>query len=297
VSGAIAAAMGAFTVRHFWTRIKFFYFFVFFFRPFWGTFHLPAFVFLPFWFIEQIALKSLADFMGGSDVAYLAHIAGYTFGAMAALTVRATDFEKRYLAPKLQQKQVEAGVLKDPRFNKACELMDSGSVERAKALFDQLISARPDDFNTLQDIASIYKEKGLNKDYCELAGNILKNLLLKSRFDEASSLALGIASHKEPVDINPQLLMRVGKWLTEQRRYGEAHDIYRSIISGNSSMHVSVKASLALAKLLYERMDNPRDALSVIVDARDLVPDAEWAERLSEMENTIKEMHPEFSKV
>ena len=35
-SGAIAAAMGAFTIRHFMTRIKFFYFFMFFFRGCFG---------------------------------------------------------------------------------------------------------------------------------------------------------------------------------------------------------------------------------------------------------------------
>ncbi len=56
-SGAIAAIMGAFTVRHFMTKIKFFYFFLLLFRPIWGTFYLPAFVFLPFWFIEQIVFK------------------------------------------------------------------------------------------------------------------------------------------------------------------------------------------------------------------------------------------------
>ena len=144
-SGAIAAAMGAFTVRHFMTKIKFGYFFVFFFRPFWGTFHLPAFVFLPFWFIQQVALKSLSDFMGGTGVAYLAHIAGYLGGVIVALTFKATGFEQKMIDPIVKRKQVKEGVLKDPRFDEACDLLRKGAKERAHMLFTQLLAENPND--------------------------------------------------------------------------------------------------------------------------------------------------------
>jgi len=296
-SGAIAAAMGAFTIRHFWTKIKFFYFFIFFFRPFWGTFHLPAFVFLPFWFLEQVALKYISDSLGGSDVAYLAHIAGYAAGIVFALGVKYFGFEERYLAPRVQRKQVEAGVLKDPRFNEACELLDRGNVDRARAIFSQLVREHPDDLDTMQDISMMFKEKGLVADFGGVAGVTLKNLLLKSRFEDAAQLALEIVDSKDPIEVNPQPLMRVAKWFTENEQFGEAHDIYRLIIRNNRFPQVTAKASLALAKLLSDRMNNPREALEVIEDARNLPLDSSWIERISEMEAYVKSQHPEVSPI
>lgn len=286
-SGAIAAAMGAFAVRHFWTRIKFFYFFLFFFRPYWGTFCLPAFIFLPFWFIQQVSLKYLSDFMGGSDVAYLAHIAGFIMGVVTALVFRATDFEERYLAPALQAKHVAAGVRKDPRFDKACELLDRGDDERAMPIFAELVRNRPNDYDTTLDVAMIYKSRGMLEEYRDLAGRVLKGLLLKGRLEEAGALALEVVHGPERIDVNPQFLLRVGKWFTEQSDYGSAHDIYRAVIEGESTPEVSAKASIALAKLLNGSMNNPRDAIDVLRSARTLPLDAAWAERIAEMETAI----------
>lgn len=287
-SGAIATAMGAFTIRHFWTRIKFFYFFLFFFRPFWGTFCLPAFVFLPFWFAEQVALKYMSGFMGGSDVAYLAHIAGYVMGVVTALVFRATDFEERHLAPMLQRKHVDAGVRKDPRFEKACEMMDRGETDRALSIFTGLVRSRPDDYDTILDIAMIYKTRGMIDEYRNLAEMVLKGLLLKSRFEEAGNLAMEIVHGPERISVNPQFLLRVGKWFADQNDYGSAHDIYRAVIAGGSTPEVSAKASIALAKLLNGAMNNPRDAIDVLKQSRTLPLDAEWAERIVELETAIE---------
>lgn len=291
-SGAIAAAMGAFTIRHFWSKIRFFYFFLFFFRPFWGTFHLPACVFLPFWFLQQVALKYLSDFVGGSDVAYLAHIAGYAMGFITVLVFRATDFEKRFLSPRVQKVQVEAGVLKDPRFNKACELLNKGSVEQAKYLFTKLIHERPHDLEMIQDIALLYREQGLEGDYNKLSGKTLKQLLLKSRYEEAATVAFDIVNQGDLVDVNTQCLMRVAKWCVDENRFGEAHDIYRALIRANPTPQVTAKASLALAKVLSNNMNNPADALQVLADARSLSLDPEWKERISEAEAAIQKTIP-----
>jgi membrane associated rhomboid family serine protease len=297
-SGAIAALMGAFTIRHFFTKIKFFYFFIIFFRPFWGTFHLPAFVFLPFWFAQQLFMKYLTDFVGGSDVAYLAHIAGYLMGICTALAVRATGFEDRFIAPRVQRKQVDEGVLKDPRFDEACDMLEKGNTERAKMLFTQLIRSRPNDPNLLQDIAIMYKGKGMMHDYWTASGMALKNLLLKSRFEEAAVIALEMIIDPEArqININPQVLMRIGKWLTEQERYGDAHDIYRATIGQEGPPHAKAKASMALAKLLYEKMSNPRDAVDVLDVAGELQLEADWVERINELKILILQTHPELKE-
>lgn len=296
-SGAIAALMGAFTIRHFFTKIKFFYFFILFFRPFWGYFHLPAFVFLPFWFAQQLVLKSMTDFVGGSDVAYLAHIAGYLVGICTALAVRATGLEDKIMAPRVQRKQVDEGVLKDPRFDEACDMLERGNIERAKMLFSQLVRSRPNDLNLMQDIAIMYREKGLMQEYWTVSGMSLKNLLLKSRFEEAAVIALETINEAEELQINPQALMRIGKWLTEQDRYGDAHDVYRALLKEQGPPQGKAKASIALAKLLNEKMGNPRDAIDVLEVAGELELDADWTERISELKIMILQTNPELKEV
>lgn len=274
-SGAIAAAMGAFTVRHFMTKIRFFYFFIFFFRPFWGTFHLPAFVFLPFWFLQQVAMKHLSDFTGGSGVAYLAHIAGYLGGVIAALVLKATGAEEKWLNPMVAKKQVSEGVLKDPRFDEACELIRGGSVERAKILFSQLLSERQGDHDLAHDIAMIYREAGLETESGNISEMALKDLLMKSRMEEASAMAIEMISSGAGDRINPQLLMRVGKHLADSGMYGEAHDVYRCVIRANRSPSFTAKTSIALARLLGTRMNNTRDALVLLEEAERLDIDEE----------------------
>ncbi|MBU8921864.1 MAG: rhomboid family intramembrane serine protease [Bacteroidales bacterium] len=289
-SGAIAAAMGAFTVRHFMTKIKFFYFFMFLFRPLWGTFHLPAFVFLPFWFIQQVALKSMSDFVGGSNVAYLAHIMGYLAGIVTALVFQATGLEEKIIDPLVKKKQVQEGVLKDPRFDEACDSIRQGSVERAKILFSQLISENPENFDLARDIAMIYREAGIENDSLSINQLTLKSLLLKSRMDEATELALDMIRVQNDKAVNPQLLLKVGKHLQSTGRYGEAHDIYSSIIKINASPTLSAKASISLAKLLTSGLNNINDAINTLDHALTLNIDPALKSTISEMKSSMESL-------
>jgi len=288
-SGAIAAAMGAFTVRHFMTKIKFFYFFLVLFRPFWGTFYLPAFVFLPLWFIEQVVFKEISDFMGGSGVAYVAHIAGYIGGVVTALVFKATGVESRWIDPAVQKARVDNGVLKDPRFEEACELLASGNVERARLLFTALAGERPDDLGLQRDIAVLYREHGLSDDCCEINEKVLKNMLIKSRDEDAARLALEIIEDRSPasVDVNPQLLLRSAKWLASQGHFPEAVDIHRFIITCNTVPPVTAKSAVALAKILYSELGDGREAAAVLDRAEGLDIGPELLDQISEARNAL----------
>jgi membrane associated rhomboid family serine protease len=288
-SGAIAAAMGAFTIRHFWTKIKFFYFFLLLIRPYAGTFYLPAFVFLPFWFAQQVALHYLDGHLGGvSNVAYMAHIAGFTFGILTALAMRLAGFEERFLTPSVQKTQVAAGVMKDPRFNRACELLTGGNVESARLLFNKLLADRPDDLDLMQDIAMFYREKALTTDYAALIEKALKLMILKDRMEDASRLALDMLRAPESTALNGQYLTRVAKWLAGQERYGDAHDIYRSIITSAQPLNIRSKAYVALATLLVDKMGNTKDALTLLEDARSEALGEEWLDTIVRLEQEIK---------
>jgi len=293
-SGSIAAAMGAFVIRHFFTRIKFFYFFILLFKPFWGTFHLPAYVFLPFWFIAQLAMRSLSDFVGASGVAYMAHIAGFAGGVTVALFFKFSGFEDRIIAPRVQNKQIDAGVLKDPRFEEACDLLENGETERAKSLFSQLMRERPNDMDLLQDISTMYLEKGLKQECEIIAGRVLKALLLQSDYSEASEMVLRLITAVDKPRLDPQPLTRVAKWLADNEQYGEAHDVYRFILSSDIPTNVYLKAAVGLALLMALKMNNPADAIEILKDAEYLDLDSDQSGRIRDAFASIFSLYPEM---
>jgi membrane associated rhomboid family serine protease len=297
-SGSIAAAMGAFTVRHFWTKIKFFYFILFFFRPYWGTFHLPAFIFLPFWFLQQLTYKYISDQVGGTSVAYMAHIGGYIAGLCTALTMRATGFEERFIVPRINNKRIKAGVLKDPRFNRACEEMQRGNKERARMLLSQLIRENPEDLQLLQDTTILYQENGLEDECTELSNRILKRLLIDSKYNEAAQLITEAIHQEKEAAINPQYMMRTASWLVKNENYSQAHDIYRSIIHSNANSQITIKASISLAKLQAHELNDPHGASTTLEEAARLNIDPEWTNRLLETRNQIeKTLEPADSMI
>ena len=79
-SGAIAAVMGAFVVTFPRDSIRTVLFFLIFFR----VTYIPAVLLIGFWFLMQVLnFGSVAEVRTGG-VAYLAHIAGFVFGVVAA---------------------------------------------------------------------------------------------------------------------------------------------------------------------------------------------------------------------
>ena len=64
------------------------------------------------------------------------------------------------------------------------------------------------------------------------------------------------------------------------------------MIKINPSPQVTAKASVALAKIMSEHLNNVSDALRILEDARALPIDAEWMERISDAEAAIQRTIP-----
>jgi membrane associated rhomboid family serine protease len=138
-SGAVAAAMGAFLVSFARTKIRFFYAVWLIVRIKVGTFAAPAFVILPLWLGGEL----LWGVLGTSDgVAHWAHVGGFAFGAIVALVLKLSGFEK-----KLDEAvETRVTVKNDPRLVRAGELIDDGRPREAITVLDAL--AREDPRNT-----------------------------------------------------------------------------------------------------------------------------------------------------
>jgi membrane associated rhomboid family serine protease len=79
-SGAIAAVMGAFIVTFPHDRIRALIFFLIFFR----VTYIPAVILIGFWFLIQVLNFGVVADVRTGGVAYMAHIAGFIFGAVTA---------------------------------------------------------------------------------------------------------------------------------------------------------------------------------------------------------------------
>lgn len=81
-SGAIAGVLGAYLViyprRAVTVAVPFFFF---------ALIRLPAIVVLGLWFVYQLLPLGTASTQGGAGVAYLAHVAGFVFGALGVLAL------------------------------------------------------------------------------------------------------------------------------------------------------------------------------------------------------------------
>ena len=144
-SGAIAGVMGAFLVHFHRTQIKFFYMVAFFIR---GTFDAPAWVMLPLWLGEQLALALM---IGGaaSGVAYWAHIGGFAFGLGAALWARQAAIIERYVQPQLGQK-LATTVIERPGLDQALVARGEGRHSDAYDLLATELERAPRDTDTAE---------------------------------------------------------------------------------------------------------------------------------------------------
>lgn len=129
-SGAIAGVMGAFLVRYWHTKIRFFYIFGILLR---GTFDAPAWIMLPLWFLQQLFFAgmtwSLGDAAGGG-IAYLAHIGGFLFGVGAAVAIRHQKVEERWVLPAVDER-TSMRLVDDPALERAAEAEAGGNVDEA----------------------------------------------------------------------------------------------------------------------------------------------------------------------
>ena len=89
-SGAISGVLGAYMVM--FPRAKIFTVIAAFFLY---TIRIPVLIYIPFWFVMQVVFALLGQ-LGGSGVAYLAHIGGFVAGVAVGLAWRALPDSMRY---------------------------------------------------------------------------------------------------------------------------------------------------------------------------------------------------------
>ncbi|MCP4036660.1 MAG: rhomboid family intramembrane serine protease, partial [bacterium] len=135
-SGAIAGMLGAFLVLYWKSEIRFAYFFMFGFRPIFGTFKAQAWVMLPLWFGNEIFQAWLMDSLGfPGGVAYWAHVGGFVFGAGSLLAIKLLKVEQRFIHSNIEAKITVAEA--NPLVEEAMLLREQGDDEGALTLLQR----------------------------------------------------------------------------------------------------------------------------------------------------------------
>jgi len=249
-SGAISAVMAAYLVLFGLRRIRFFYWFLFFFN----TARWPALVILPVWLANELLQKFVFDPDG--QINYLAHFGGFLTGAVLIGLYRL-----------LRGGETSSDVQRLDAESTAAELRTSaadhvarGSFDRAALLYRDVLAATPDDELALSEylrVAALARGTGLAADAasrvlqhgfrsgCKLDprviaqalrklgetgtkppalslgawGRICERLIDGGEFDAVEPLVLRIVTRDQEGKLAPRLLQRLSNAL---QRAGQA---------------------------------------------------------------------------
>jgi membrane associated rhomboid family serine protease len=258
-SGAVAAAMGAFLVSFFRTKIRFFYGVWLLVRLKVGTFGAPAFVILPLWLGGEL----LWGVLGKADgVAHWAHVGGFAFGAVVALVLKQTGFEKTL------DDAVEARVTvkSDPRLARAGELIDDGRPREAITVLDALARESPRSTDAWLELLRAAKAAG-DRDLELRAYTRLITLYLDlgavdgalSLWDEARLLGVGDA-------VSVAARARVASELGRRGDAPRALVVFESIVRSGLHDEAAARAVFAGATLAasVRRRDQARELYEAV---------------------------------
>ena len=145
-SGAIAGVMGAFLIRYWHTKIKFFYW-IFFFMV--GTFEAPAWLMLPLWFFKELffaqAMDTIAPGQGGGPVAFWAHVWGFAFGVIVAVAISHYKVEERFIHSTIESKIT---LVENTAVETAAQMAEGGNPTGAIDTLTKELSARPENLDS-----------------------------------------------------------------------------------------------------------------------------------------------------
>ncbi len=245
-SGAISAVMGAFLIRYWHIRIKFFYIFAFFIR---GTFDAPAWVMLPLWFAVQLFYAALTDSLGpaASGVAYWAHIAGFVFGVGVAFGIRHFQVEERYLKTAIEAKTT-THLVDNSALENALDAHARGETDQALQALAATVEAEPSNDEAIHAFWSIAVQSGRPEIAAAALTRLIGAELRAGREDLAVTHWTELSTQLPNPRAGGDLLVRLAQALHRQGRLEEAvMALRRAMLEAGSGMTSTMALRIARA--------------------------------------------------
>jgi len=227
-SGAIAGLMGAFLIRYWKTKIKFFYFFFILIR---GTFKAPAWLMLPIWLAFEVFSASAIDSVNaeGGGVAHWAHIWGFLFGVVVAFGMKHFKIEDRYIHPKIEAQVhfVDEGY---KAFEEAKLKRDEGKTDEAYVLLLGAARKNPMNRDVVEDLWNQGKELGKEKEAEEFFIRLIESEIRRDQMDVAFVHFMELRGKVPQASISMTCKFMLMKYLSERQDYKEAKELTSELI-------------------------------------------------------------------
>jgi membrane associated rhomboid family serine protease len=258
-SGAVAGIMGAFLVRLRTSRIQFLGVPIILLPWFRFRFTIPAFVFLPLWFIGQFFLATSFNEPGG--IALWAHVGGFAFGALAALLIGISGIEKRWIHPSIE-KQVAWS--QTPGLIHAMEAHGRGDLTRARRLSEEVVRSDASNVDAQRYACDLALEAGDWAGFGREAARLLELYVATGEKDLALQL-IGDAPSQAHDALPLRFHQRAATFLDKAGESQWAIRFYQEIADRHGSDSGTLRAVLRLAELLQKDGDGDgaRRALQV----------------------------------
>jgi membrane associated rhomboid family serine protease len=232
-SGAVSGVVGAFLVRFWKVKIRFFYFLWFFMRIYTGTFQAAAWIMLPLWLANELYWAYVSHYISqimpgeSGGVAYLAHVGGFMFGALFALGVKALNLEERWVAPKIHSK---IGLEENPVLDQAAEASKQGNYKEARRVLEEELARNSGN----RDAALALWDVALALEQPAKAAPRMMNLIQQELRDGEDELALQhwdeLKGWVAEAPVPPRLCALMGLALLDREEEEEACTLLRGIV-------------------------------------------------------------------
>lgn len=286
-SGAIAGVMGAFMIRNYKTKIRYFYLIWLIFRPIWGTFFLPAWVALGLYFLMDL-LSGLLTHGHATGTAYWAHVGGFLAGIATAAAFKAKGIEEKYIKPKLEE-EIEA-VKISPLMDLAFKEREKGNLEKALGLLQQLISQQPENVDAHRELANIYSALGYETEAAKEFAKIVQLSLRRGEEEAALTTYKEMKLAEMTSVLEPAEIFLLAGALYKKNRINEPLEMYQQLIKQFPDNPVTPKAVLRCGTI-FRKMGRNEMAMSAYEYLLSRYPDIEWKDMvLSEIDSLKRKM-------
>jgi membrane associated rhomboid family serine protease len=269
-SGAVSGILGAFLVRYWSTKIKFFYWVGLFFR---GTFSAPAWVMLPLWFLNEVLSARMMDELvpggSGGGVAHWAHVGGFLFGVGGAFAIKKLEIEERFVRPALEAK---VDLVSNRALEEALAAKQAGKPDEAFARLAREAREQPGNVDAAVTLWELGIELGRAREAAPALVRVLRADVQNGDADRALERLAELHQHARDVALEPQVLLRLAMALAKDGRGREAAGVLRRAVpDARTPLPPAVAVRIANAARPLDPEVAAR-AARIALGARDLDP-------------------------
>jgi membrane associated rhomboid family serine protease len=287
-SGAISATMGAFLVRLYRTKILIRWFTLPLAIPFmmagkkpWGKIMLAAYLYIPFWVVYQILEVWYYTRVGiPYTTGFSAHFAGFAFGVLFALFMKASKVEENYIHPKIEAKVSFSAA---PAITQALDILDKGGVAEAERILKAQLMKSPNDVDTILALIQVYQRSSNFDQLNQMYGRLIHHHLSKQDRDAALIAYDNLLSAFPDNHVDPRIPVRdwmgVCEYLTELNMNREASVEYERLVKAHSDDASIVRACIQGGEAAFLANEVKR-ALALFEKAKSFNPPAGFSSRI-----------------